>query len=82
MRRAPEGGLQRAWEALLPAYENFPGDATIAYNLSCYACQMQQFNSARTWLRRAFKAGNRDAIKQLALKDPDLEPLWREIRDL
>jgi len=80
LRRLPEGGLQKAWEALLPAYNRFPKEPTIAYNLSCYACQMQQFEEARAWLRRALRVGDKDEIKQRALDDPDLQPLWEEIR--
>ncbi|MGH7994316.1 MAG: hypothetical protein ACREDQ_12415, partial [Limisphaerales bacterium] len=37
LRRVPDGGLSRAWEALLPATEKFPREPVIAYNLSCYA---------------------------------------------
>jgi len=80
LRRVPAAGLQEAWEALLPAYTKFPREATIPYNLSCYACQMAQLDEARTWLRRACKLGGKRRIKQMALDDPDLQPLWAEIR--
>jgi hypothetical protein len=79
LRRVSKHGLKQAWDALLPAYEKFPTEPTIPYNLSCYACQMQQLEDARAWLRRALKAGDREKIKQMALDDPDLEPLWDEI---
>jgi tetratricopeptide (TPR) repeat protein len=82
LRRLPEGGLQKAWDALLPAYNQFPKEATIPYNLSCYACQLQQLEEARLWLQRALKIGNKDRIKEMALDDPDLKPLWDEIRQL
>jgi uncharacterized protein HemY len=82
LRRVPEGGLQQAWEALLPAFDKFPKNSTIAYNLSCYACQMRQLDTARTWLKRAVAIGGRDRIKLMALEDPDLEALWQEIREL
>src|SRR3954468_21586331 len=42
LRRASTGGLQQAWDALLPAHEKFPREPTIAFNLSCYACQLKQ----------------------------------------
>jgi hypothetical protein len=74
--------LQQAWNALLPAYEKFPREPTIPYNLSCYACQLNQIEEARAWLRRALKLGDREKIKRLALDDPDLQPLWEEIREL
>ena len=79
LRRVSDGGLQAAWEALLPAVEQFPKEPTIAYNLSCYACQMGQLADARKWLRRALDTGDRSGIKLMALSDPDLRPLWMEI---
>ena len=80
LRRVAEGGLQKAWDALLPAFEKFPRTEIIAYNLSCYACQMNQLDSARLWLKRAISLGEKERIKHRALKDSDLEPLWGEIR--
>ena len=82
LRRAPEGGLEKAWAALKPAAERFPKEALIAFNLSCYACQMQRLDEARLWLKRAFKVGGKERIKEQALCDPDLKPLWEEIRQL
>jgi Flp pilus assembly protein TadD len=82
LRRVSPNGIQQAWEALLPAYDKFPREPTIAYNLSCYACQMKELDQARAWFRRAMKIGDREKIRQMALGDPDLEPLWEEIRKL
>jgi tetratricopeptide (TPR) repeat protein len=82
LRRAAKNGLQQAWDALLPAYDKFPREPTIPYNLSCYACQLQQLEEARAWLKRALKMGDKQKIKQMALDDPDLQPLWQEIRKL
>ena len=82
LRRAPGGGLPQAWHALLPAAEKFPGEPVVAYNLSCYACQRQQLDVARHWLRQAVKAGGKEAIRKMALADDDLKPLWEEIREL
>ena len=81
-RRAPGGGLRQAWDTLLLAVEKFPDEPIISYNLSCYACQMDELDSARVWLKKAFRLGGREQIKRMALKDPDLEPLWIEIRKL
>ncbi len=82
LRRVPGGGLRQAWEALLPAAEKFPTQPVVAYNLSCYACQMQQLDLARLWLQRAINTGGKDAIRKMALTDDDLKPLWKEIREL
>jgi Flp pilus assembly protein TadD len=82
LRRVDDGGLTQAWEALLPAAKKFPEEPVIAYNLSCYACQMQQLDIARHWLQRAVTAGKKEIIKKMALADADLQPLWPEIKDL
>ena len=55
LRRATPGGLRRAWNALLPAYERFPKEAVIPFNLACYACQLRKLKTARTWLKRAIR---------------------------
>jgi Flp pilus assembly protein TadD len=82
LRRVTNGGLSQAWDALLPAAKMFPAEPIIAYNLSCYACQMQQLDIARHWLNRAVAAGQKEAIKKMALADADLQPLWAEINEL
>ena len=82
LRRVPGGSVGKAWEALLPAWEKFPKEAVIPYNLSCYACQMNQLDTARLWLKRAADAGSKERIKAMALQDPDLEALWSEIAAL
>jgi len=82
IRRASDGGLQAAWDALVPAFKMFPREATIPYNLSCYACQMGQLDEARLWLDRAIHVSTKERIKIMALSDADLEPLWNEIREL
>ena len=82
LRRVQRGGLQTAWDALLPAFEKFPKEPTISYNLSCYACQMQQLEAARVWFKRAAIIGGKSRMKHMALDDPDLEALWGEIKTL
>lgn len=82
LRRVTDGGLPQAWDALLPAAKKFPSEPIIAYNLSCYACQMQQLDMARHWLQRAVMAGKKEVIKKMALADEDLQPLWPEIEEL
>ena len=80
LRRAPGGGLKQAWDALLDSAGNFPKEPLFAYNLACYACQMGNLAAARDWLGRAISAGEKPVIKDMALSDSDLEPLWKEIR--
>jgi len=81
LRRAPHGGLERAWAALLPAAAHFPRELLVAYNLSCYACQMGRLDEARHWLRQALELGDREHVRRMALQDPDLEPLHPELKD-
>ncbi len=80
LRRVPTGGLQQAWDALRPAYERFPRQLIIPFNLACYSCQLRQLDDARAWLDRAAQIGGKKEIKPMALAEPDLEPLWTEIQ--
>jgi tetratricopeptide (TPR) repeat protein len=82
LRRVSNGGLPQAWAALRPAVEQFPEEPVIAFNLSCYACQMEQLDVARVWLKRALATGGAAAVKKMALADDDLKPLWPEIKEL
>ena len=82
LRRVPGGSVQKAWEALLPAFDKFPKELMIAFNLSCYACQMGQLDAARDWLKRAVAIGGKEKVVGMALQDSDLEPLGDDIRQL
>jgi predicted Zn-dependent protease len=79
LRRVPGGSIQKAWDALLPAFDKFPKEFLIAYNLACYACQMKDMEGARLWLDRARNISGKAKVKKMALIDSDLEPLWAEI---
>ena len=79
---APGGGLQAAWDALFPAMEKFPTEGIVPYNLACYACQLQQLDVARIMFKRAASLGEKNQFKLMALRDPDLKPLWDELRQL
>ena len=70
---------QEAWNTLFPVAENFPNDATIKYNLACYATQLGRLWEAEQWLKLAFTVGNEKELRSLALQDPDLKPLWTKI---
>jgi hypothetical protein len=82
LRRTSDGSVRKAWNALLPAFDKFPRLPLISFNLSCYACQLNQLEAARVWLKRAFVIGGRDKIKPMALADTDLQPLWHEIKEM
>jgi len=77
--------LKRTAEArdnLTSVLEKFGDSATIRYNMACYECQLGRFEQAKLWLEKALEMGNPITMKQAALKDPDLAPLWAEIRKL
>ena len=81
LRRSKTGGLQQAWDALLPAVEKFPKVSTIPYNIACYAAQLGQLSEAWDWLHRAIEAAEDiSLIKTMALKDADLMPLWDRLK--
>lgn len=76
LRRVAGGGLKAAWKALHPALKAFPKEDLIPYNLSCYACQMNDLNEAQRLLEMAMSVGDKDELKRRALSDSDLKPLW------
>jgi len=77
--------LERTAEArdnLLRAVDKFPEDAILLYNLACYECRLGRLEQTKHWLQAAFGIGGAQKLKPMALKDPDLEPLWKEIGSL
>lgn len=86
LRRAKDGGLQSAWEALLPVAEKFPKEVIIPFNLACYACQLNRIDGARDWIKRAFEISEKtncfDQVRLMALQEKDLEPLWTEFQKI
>jgi len=75
--------MQRTQEArdnLMRVMDRFPGNAMIHYNLACYECRLGDQVSAKKWLQSAFRIGNRSQMKMAAMEDPDLKPLWAELK--
>ena len=73
---------QEARNVLLPAVDKFPKEYIIRYNLGCYACQLGNLKEARDWLKQASDLASTKQIKLMALSDPDLELLWKEIGEI
>jgi len=65
-----------AFEILDRAVGLFPEDEIINYDLASVCCMLGRIEEARKWLARAFEFGG-DEVKQRALDDSDLGPLWR-----
>jgi predicted Zn-dependent protease len=80
VRRKPGGSLEEARAILTKGEQMFPDQPMFAYNLACYECQLGNMDSARDWLDKAMARGDAKQIRDLALKDADMEPLWNEIR--
>ena len=70
---------EEAWKLLLSVVDNFPDNAYMRYNLACYTCQLGQLKDAMTWLEKAIDLAGKNDLRQMALDDPDLEPLWAVI---
>jgi Flp pilus assembly protein TadD len=82
-RRAVNGSLAQAEKLLLEALHKFPKESVIPYNLACYAAQRGRLDDAWNWLHKAMEVeGDVKTIKQRALGDTDLKPLWERIRKL
>jgi tetratricopeptide (TPR) repeat protein len=81
-RRAPTGSLEAARDILIPAAEKFPQVSIIPYNLACYACQLGDLKEAMQWLEKAIELAVKNDIRGMALNDPDLEPLWKQISEI
>jgi hypothetical protein len=86
LRRATGGGLQAAYDALKPAADRFKDVEQVGYNLACYCCQLGRLDEAREWLAKAFSTALRNGrathLKQEALAETDLKPLWKEIASI
>ena len=77
--------LKRTAEALAilePVSDQFSDQYVISYNLACYNCQLGKWESSLKWLNAAMEKGNKDEIREMALNDPDLKPLWQQIRQI
>ncbi|SPE53331.1 conserved hypothetical protein [Verrucomicrobia bacterium] len=72
---------KEAREILVSVAAKFPEEFLMRYNLACYACRLGDLKEAREWLEQAVALAGAKQIKDLALKDPDLEPLWGEVRE-
>lgn len=72
-------GTAEARLQLLTVVKKFPRVSIIPYNLACYACQLGDLHESIAWLAKASAIAGKNEIKQMALADRDLEPLWPAI---
>lgn len=81
-RRRSEGKLDEAFHLLRPAFDHFPNEVVIPYNLACYRAQQQALDEAWHWFSAALARGELNNLKEMALNDEDLKPLWPRIAAL
>jgi tetratricopeptide (TPR) repeat protein len=72
MRRTES--VNAARNILIDALRKFPSEAIIYYNLACYDCRSNRIDSAKQYLRQAFRIDPNWRLQ--ALEDEDLKPLW------
>ncbi len=73
---------ERARKVLEPHLAEFPTLPTIPYNLACYASQLGEVLVAIKYLKTAMKVGDAKKIKEMALQDPDLVPVYDQIHQM
>ena len=75
------GRTLEAKDLLLSVVDDFEVNSTIPYHLAQYCARLSQFDQAKEWLAKAFlSADGMEAVnrlREMALEDPDLEPLGR-----
>lgn len=73
-----EQSVAAARMVLLEAANRHGKVALIIYNLACYACVLGEIDEAKRLLLRAFRMDQ--DLKQVAIDDPDLKPLFGGLR--
>ena len=76
LRRANDGGVEKAKTVLLEAAKLFPTEWAVQYNLACYCSQLGQLDATQEHLDKSYELGDAQQIKLMALDDEDLKPLW------
>jgi tetratricopeptide (TPR) repeat protein len=66
---------QEALDYLLPVADRFPRVWNVPYNLACYSAQLGRLDECQAWFKKAM-AIDEHTVKQAAIDDPDLKPLW------
>ena len=74
------GRTQEAKELTLKLAIQFPNDWPVRYNLACYCAKLGEIKEAQEWFKAAMVIDER-TVRRIGIADPELEPLWQEIRD-
>ena len=73
---------QEAYDLVKGIIRKFPKHQMMHYNLACYACQLGKLKEALNLLEKAVDLDDDQDIRQQALDDLDLEPLWIQIGEI
>ncbi len=76
------GQVEDAARSLLGVVDQFPRCEEMRYELAVYECRLGRLDEARRWLCAALEVAEGQQLKLMALDDPNLEPLWRDIGKL
>ena len=75
------GRTLEAKDLLLSVVNDFDANSTMPYHLAQYCARLGQIDQAKQWLGKALLAADgleaADRLRNLALEDPNLEPLRR-----
>ena len=75
--------LERTDEArhlLLSIVDKFPKEYLIRYSLACYTCQLGDYAEALQWLEKAIHLADANGVRQMVVNNPDLQPLWEQMK--
>ena len=76
------GRSNEAYSRLQPLRGKFPTSFELPYDLACYCAQTGRIDEARVLIKESISLSGRKELDVLAMagKDPDLQPLWPELR--
>lgn len=77
------GRSGEAYTLLQPLRERFPHAFEVPYDLACYCAQTDRVAEARSLIQECLvlSGPKRAEVRSMALQDPDLQPLWDELRN-
>jgi predicted Zn-dependent protease len=73
---------REAYDVAISAVAKFPEERTLTYNLAYYSFQLGNLKEAIQWLEKSVDVAGKKDIRQMALDDPDVEPLCNQISEV
>ncbi len=78
MRRS----VEQAYNLASSKTREFPDNWELHYDAACYACLLDRRAEAEFFLSVAMQLGGTQKVARLALKDSDLQGLWKKLKSL